>query len=114
MAFLSDGSLPHSRNTNIKAYKKISTYNLKLCDNCVSVSGPPSLNYVTGGGGGGIKMIGGGHGSNSDLAAAEEMGEQCRHVESEPEHLPLGVAIQHLTKVYSNGKVTEKSISISL
>ncbi len=52
-------------------------------------------------------MIGGGHGSNSDLAAAEEMGEQCRHVESEPEHLPLGVAIQHLTKVYSNGKVSQ-------
>ncbi len=91
------------KNHHLKKYE--------ICHICVFVIGPPSLNYVTGGGGGGgggIKMIGGGgHGSNSDLAAAEEMGEQCRHVESEPEHLPLGVAIQHLTKVYSNGKVNE-------
>ncbi len=42
--------------------------------------------------------------SNSDI----EMASNCPHVEEEPTHLPLGVEIKHLTKVYSNGKVRDE------
>ena len=48
-------------------------------------------------------------GSNSDLElVGTGAAEQCKHVEAEPEHLPLGVSVQHLTKVYPNGKVKRK------
>ncbi len=55
--------------------------------------------------------------SSSDLELAAVVagsGEECKHVEAEPEHLPLGVSIQHLTKVYSNGKVGRVPVQSNL
>ena len=35
------------------------------------------------------------------------------NVESEPDHLPLGVNIRHLSKVYSNGKVAVEDLNLN-
>ena len=35
-----------------------------------------------------------------------------KNIEKEPIHLPLGVSVQHLHKVYSNGKVAIEDLSL--
>ncbi len=55
---------------------------------------------------------------NSDLSpdASESDavgGDYCRYVETEPTHLPLGVSVQHLSKVYSDGKVAVEDLSLN-
>ena len=36
-----------------------------------------------------------------------------KNIEREPNHLPLGVSVQHLHKVYSNGKVAIEDLSLN-
>jgi ATP-binding cassette subfamily A (ABC1) protein 1 len=48
---------------------------------------------------------------DSDLELPEING--SRNIEKEPNHLPLGVSVQHLHKVYPNGKVAIEDLNLN-
>ena len=48
---------------------------------------------------------------DSDLELPEING--SRNIEKEPNHLPLGVSVRHLHKVYPNGKVAIEDLNLN-
>jgi len=52
---------------------------------------------------------------NGDGVSLSEMenADSCANVEAEPKHLPMGVSIKHLTKVYPNGKVAVEDLNLN-
>ncbi len=50
---------------------------------------------------------------NADNEMELQPGLNRKNVEKEPQHLPLGVSIQHLHKVYSNGKVAIEDLNLN-
>lgn len=51
--------------------------------------------------------------TDASLSDCESAGEQSKDIESEPDHLTLGVSVQHLSKVYPNGKVAVEDLNLN-
>ena len=52
-------------------------------------------------------------GPDSELEMGGLSGSRSKNVEKEPTHLPLGVSVQHLHKVYPNGKVAIEDLNLN-
>ena len=57
-------------------------------------------------------VMSGVHPSDSDLELGGLSGTTSKNVEKEPTHLNLGVSVQHLHKVYPNGKVAIEDLNL--
>lgn len=58
--------------------------------------------------------VGGNSVTDSSLSDAEAGGGAARDsIEEEPKHLPLGVSVKKLSKIYSNGKVALEDLSLN-
>lgn len=51
--------------------------------------------------------------SELELSGLNSGGTRSKNIEKEPKHLPLGVSVQHLHKVYSNGKVAIEDLNLN-
>ena len=51
--------------------------------------------------------------TDSDVELGSLGRKTSKNIEKEPNHLPLGVSVQHLHKVYSNGKVAIEDLSLN-
>lgn len=50
---------------------------------------------------------------DASLSDCESGAETSKDIEPEPSHLNLGVSVQHLSKVYPNGKVAVEDLNLS-